>query len=722
MNGIPELIAPEESAPINFSAVPDDLRITSCMPGYRILPAADLLVARFDGGGASRILRLSPENLSVAWSSRQPVSPGERIGMRLDVGQQTRMPLLAEVTGVTLATGGERELSVRLVSPELHEGRSILGICEDLLEMGLARPPETRAAIRESIQGAARVREVAAGLARERVRGILHSQFTAPFAIRAVDFDEIPGRLVWESDGPKVPAPFMVEGHGFNSVFQIPVEDATFDRRVVNTLLPDQITRVRNRWRRRAFAQAESMVAFNHPLWPQLQILRPLRDMSYNGLSFVTDPRIDVMYPGLMVPEVRVLLPGRPALLMSGEVRSIVEDRDGRRICGMHLRPRSAGANTNWRERVNEVLHPTTQIGSKWCEDSWDLFEASGYFTLSGKDPTKFTEIKNAFVDVGRRLDGAEYVGFRAVWPSTRGVEASISVLKVYSGSWLGHQMAKRPGAVPTGASAKQVLRDIYLRAHEPLQADPDFRWLIGYCEASVRWMNAAHTEFARPFEASGRACSTPFTLMEGATDESTWPVVPGFTIARAREPERLLVLDAIARQKSHIYREALDLVPDRLDLATSRKHWRRAHLQLEREVIVARREEDGRVVAAAIVETAERGTNLFHLLDSVRLFAVDAAAETAEVERAFSALLGGAATWFRARACERFVYFHETELTLHTAPLTNLGGGRFWVIARELLPEFLDHIHRLTGVSRATAAPAVTLPAASMTSVAIPL
>ena len=38
-----------------------------------------------------------------------------------------------------------------------------------------------------------------------------------------------------------------------------------------------------------------------------------------------------------------------------------------------------------------------------------------------------------------------------------------------------------------------------------------------------------------------------------------------------------------------------------------------------------------------------------------------------------------------------------ESDDLTHTAGMTDLGAGRTWILARELMPDWLEHIFRLT-------------------------
>ena len=63
--------------------------------------------------------------------------------------------------------------------------------------------------------------------------------------------------------------------------------------------------------------------------------------------------------------------------------------------------------------------------------------------------------------------------------------------------------------------SAREALRDIYLRAFEPAQMDSDVKWFFAYCEANVRWIRFINFDFAQWYEHTGQSAVLPFRLME---------------------------------------------------------------------------------------------------------------------------------------------------------------------------------------------------------------
>jgi hypothetical protein len=431
-----------------------------------------------------------------------------------------------------------------------------------------------------------------------------------------------------------------------------------------------------------------------------VQVQRPVLDISYEGLSCFTEPGEDLLYPGMRLTDLQVAMPGRAPVTLRAEVRNISSTPKGRR-CGMYVTPASLDEVRAWRELVEEQMHPNTRAAGEWNEASWDLFERSGYFHLSGKDPSKFQALKTQWFDTQQRLETTPKLGYRVVRPMGQGAreaEASLSVLKPYAGTWLAHQLARqKPRGEASPRSSRHALRDIYLRGYEPVQVDPEVKWLLAYAEAHVRWTRFTKFDFVSWYEHTGQACLFPFRLMEGDTT-IPWPAPRAdLEVATANAEESALLLEALAKTRPMAYREALDLVAERLDLAGIKHDWAQAKLSRERELKVVRK--DGKPLAVAVMETAHPGLNLFNVLDGVHMYPLVEDDSTEDVQEAYLALLSTAAEWYRAR--DRHVFVHYLESThpgyAERAALADLGEGLVWIISASLLPEFIEHLCEAT-------------------------
>ena len=496
---------------------------------------------------------------------------------------------------------------------------------------------------REEITDPGEVLDVLQSLLRNGRPSALCSREQAPIRVEALPCEGAAKRLFFRPL-TRLPARrrYVLEIQGFNSIFQAHVGEPRHEPDgVVSIAVPSCLTRIRRHEHRRVPAPG-LRIRFVHPRWPEIRIERRLRDISHNGLSFYTVPSQDLLYQGLRVDPIELLVPEGPPLLLRAEVHGLQYgtevDSDA---CGMRVTFPTAEEERRWGRIVASFLYPHTRTGSEWTDAAWELYEVSGYFRLSGKTPAHFLRMHDACAEIYRRFDECPRLGYRVVWPSPRGAEGSASALKVYQGTWLGHQLAKRPGPSLDGASSKEVLRGVILGTYEPMLEDPDCRWLLSHCEASVRWVQGAYSDFARTHEATALACVFPFRLLEGNTrDMSGLPPASGeeFVTGAPTSREQQQLLSVLAGTRPLPYREALDLVAERFNLAQIRVTWRGAGLARERQVMVARHA--GHAVAAAILERATHGTNLFHLLDGVRLFCLKPSLGPSLREAAFAHLL----------------------------------------------------------------------------------
>ena len=101
-----------------------------------------------------------------------------------------------------------------------------------------------------------------------------------------------------------------------------------------------------------------------------------------------------------------------------------------------------------------------------------------------------------------------------------------------------------------------------------------------------------------------------------------------------------------------------------------------------------------GEPVAAAVLEDAEEGAHLFHLLDLVRVYPL---AEGGEAH--LGALLQAAREWYAGRGKRQFVCFLEEDVAPPEVPqgVQDLGVADMAIHSADLLPDLLEHIYEVT-------------------------
>lgn len=690
--------------------------------GYRFPDGSRALLARLDGiaSGLFQVRRVGPADLTLTADVPSSVALGLRGRLRVVSGARIAEPLPVEVTRVR--GGGEIRLDdvgVRLLDPPLRATRQLYALLDDLRRQGKVDTPPTDPGVVEHITEPCRVDAVVRSLVRNGCAGTLHGADGRTCRVRPVGpvGGADPSRplllLRWALDGEPPACPIEIRLVGFNSVFVLPVGGVDHDGpgRLV-TRFPGGIVRRRRRVIRRVPASAGLEVVWRHAVLPSLEVRRPLRDISLDGLSFWTSPSDDLLLPGLPIDDLTVREKDRVVARFVAEVRHIHQDEDdaerGRVVGGARIISRTDRDRTRWADFVQDLQNPTSRTGRTSVGEAWDLYDASGYFRLSNTKPEDFAPLRSAFARSMAHLDAAPDLGCQVVYPSERGIEASISIVKLYQGTYFPGQLAKRPRDPALPISGRRVLRDIHLRAYEHLQADPDFRWLLVFVHESASWTEAAYREFPRRYERTEHVWVEPFVAYTGrcggaarlapdaAADTAACAPARGIEMGPATPGEIHLLLERIHRTRGSAYAEALDLVPIRFALAGLTRCWAEAGLTRQREIVVARR--DGRALAAALFECGEKGLHLFNMFDSTRVYALQDE-PAGDVHDARTALLCAAHSWYAARGRDGFTYFLEEGDEAHAtaAGLRALGRANQLVMSSAIVPDFLECIYEVT-------------------------
>ena len=696
---------PSDIPPPDFTEPPPSVRFQRVSgeagPGYRLKEGA-CAIALLVGDRwhtPCGIVRLSPAAVWFTPSDGFMPRLGTRVSAFLLSSKGAVGPLQGTVVSID-ATGpaGGMLLGIQFTSVPRQVGRTILHLLQELHALGLAELARSLSRVREQIDDTSRIRAVVRALINAGGEGLVVGA-EVPVKAEKLDLRTEQTRIVWDSPREWGTPPYIIDMGGYNSIHRIHVPSVEVDAEGRTlTPMPTRIERVRHRWFRRCKVRRSITVSYRHPLWPEVTVsARPVIDISFAGISFEVDMDNDLVFPGLEMTDIELRVEDEPPLYIHGEVRYVVPARNGAPArCGLKVAPRSPKDDGPWMRLVSQELHTTTQNGTETPESVWGLLQQSGYFNLSGKSPDHFEPMKKSFIEFGTRAAAAPRIICQAVWPSERGIEASLSAAKVYAGSWLVHQLAKRPGRAPGVAHTRQILRDIYLRAFEYPQLDPAFQWAIAFIDGEVSW-SMAHVDFAKPYLEQGLSAIEPFRLREAQSADWGDPSTDEhFDVGQAAHFEIAWLLDELARNHSQAYLESLDFVPERFDLAETARLWKEAGMSRERMVFTARRA--GVPLAAAIVEVGETGTNLFRLLDCVRLYVLRPGGEATFVQ-----LLNEARMFYRSKGKSSFAYIqqHADGDHVERSKLNDLGPGNYWAISAQILPEFLEHVYELTAIGR---------------------
>ena len=174
-------------------------------------------------------------------------------------------------------------------------------------------------------------------------------------------------------------------------------------------------------------------------------------------------------------------------------------------MAGLEVRPRTEADEARWTRFVSQSLCPTTRTGEQFLEPLWELYVASGYFNLAGKTTEHFDELRRSFLDLGQRAAQLPHLFCQTVWPSERGVEASLSSVQAPT-AMAGWCTSSRggPASRPAGSRCRGRFSATSTCARwSTPRGIRSSGGLFGYTESTVPWVY--RTRALRPAAAGQR-------------------------------------------------------------------------------------------------------------------------------------------------------------------------------------------------------------------------
>jgi hypothetical protein len=562
------------------------------------------------------------------------------------------------------------------------------------------QPPRAPELSEERIEESGRIGRILRAIARSGVSGKVISNGTPIRTVAVLSDPAGAGSKVrWSYGGPGWSGSTRVELAGRHSLYACDLEFGEAIDGRLTTSVPRRLERVRCRANLRTAAPVGVTLRF--AAHGGRAVERSVCDISRRGISFLLGAR-DSIATGDELANAYLNWQGRLRIRTRVIVRHISERMgDGAAVAGAMVFFDSEDDAENLQVELEKLNNPTTRTGSTWTRDIWDLFERSGYFSLSQKKPADFQPLEAEFRATSRKLARSPELGVQVVWPSSRGVEASASVAVLNRHSVFLYHVARRHGETPPGTSGRTILFDVYQRAIEWIAGRSYARWVVVWVQDVSRLPKRIHLDFVSRYEATRKAGHVTFraievsvhekrdsgvriatSLLSAVVDQAEW-------ITRDVRPAEIdqLVAAANAQWPSCVV-AALDLPPS----ADPRSHlWDDASMTRERRFLVS--EQSGQVQAFAIVDYAESGLHLFGLFDVVRIVSVGRSADQATVR-----LLEHVKGLFAARGKSSFIYACESAQSadeLSTAG-QDLGQTHCTVMSTELLPDFAEYVWEL--------------------------
>jgi hypothetical protein len=423
---------------------------------------------------------------------------------------------------------------------------------------------------------------------------------------------------------------------------------------------------------------------------------RALADASRDGLSFVGTPD-DVISRG---EQLNVVIDWGERLRIQARLCVTHVSRPSATEClfGAMIEFAASEDAYHWYAEIDALVSPRVRTGGMWSRDIWDLFESSGYFTLSNKASEDFEQFRESFRAASRKLARAPELGTQVVWPSGRGVEASASVLALNHHAAFIYHLARRAGPTPPGVTGPEIMHALSAGTTHWLMAQEAMRWLVVWVQDTTKYSKRTHLDFvirhANGVQASSvrfRALEIPVrkpansevrSRLEACSDDDEWTVRP----ARRSELARVAEAASAAYPPSFVQAHALAL-PE----VDCMENWRASGLERGREIVVAERQ--GCIEAAATIEWAEDGVHVFGLFDVLRVIPMGASARA--TEEATAVLLDYARDRFARLDKPFFIFASDPALPVGewAADAKDLGLTHCTVLSVALLPGLLDHL-----------------------------
>ncbi len=490
--------------------------------------------------------------------------------------------------------------------------------------------------------------------------------------------------LEWHPRASELVAPFEVRIEG-------PFSTLTF---IEQTLRwgehprAEDVRNTRQRQMRRVAAPSGARVVV-YGMGGDQPLALDMLDVSFGGVSARVREGLPELVPGLDLPEVVLTWKGGPQLRFAGQVRhrspSPFDDSD---MIGILLTGAPEPLAERWAREVENLLYPTTRSHGHDYQSIWDLFEASGYFDLSGdrRENLDFLMLRDAFETAYRKLAAAPNLGFLVSYESPTRVEATLAAVRAWSRSWFGFHMARNADRPHLVNSDSSPLRDIHFHVYERAGANPDIDWLVGYVRDDAGFSAALHRDFVLTIPG---ACGVPFEVWKLNVTMAGDVRTPDVMEATAEQIE--LVLRALEGQRPHQYLAAHDLVPETYAQHELQAEWAFYGLTRERSMLIAL--DDGIIVAAGVLDAVDDGLHLYGLLDTIRLYELEPGGH-----HQFPSLLLAANEWFFTIGKSSFVCFEENGLpeVMRSVGATSLGSGMVTMLPRTATPDLLERISEL--------------------------
>lgn len=369
----------------------------------------------------------------------------------------------------------------------------------------------------------------------------------------------------------------------------------------------------RRRRRREQRAQVppsrEVWVTFHSPA-TGLEHRRRVRDLSFGGLCFEGDAADDVVWPGLVLEDVRITLPDRTIAGGEIEVRGVEAESRGKLVC--HAANRRVEQVDDWDlvDLLGGLKHPDVEV-----HDGSDFGGVLNLYRRAGLLAT-FIErnlgpIRLEAAATWRRLHEPRAALARSFAFRHNGTtEGAVSAVRAWDRTWLAQHFAS------TSVAAGRMTGALHLAYLDFVLPRSDASYLAFFVRADNNGMISFYSKFsalAGTPEAMERV-SVDYWLHAGGS--APLPVVRSpYATRPLRAGDERALAHAAERSLGRLAAGALDFREGAVTLERTDQRFKEAELRRYRHGAVVTR--DGQAVTAVLREHTTPGVNLTWMLNA---------------------------------------------------------------------------------------------------------
>jgi hypothetical protein len=292
----------------------------------------------------------------------------------------------------------------------------------------------------------------------------------------------------------------------------------------------------------------------------------------------------------------------------------------------------------------------------------YTLFEESGYMALKHKDEmeenfTNMTQVLN-------KVDEKPQLTINVVYYGDGKLLSGASLLRVYNGTFLGHQLASIPGARLYLKSKS----DIYLGFCDFLLNHPYFRYYLAYFNAHSDWHAEMYKNVFEQINDKRKLILDTIQLFEYAigcpgkfflNNEYSTKCLnkPNEFFEFCNERAEPLIADSYGYNSKHFDLKEIKQTYEILGLYVSRRLWGIY--------------KDEKAVAYAVAEAYPDGINLYNLIDMVRIYFID---EAPDIQSIINSLLPEVTQFFKKYKKKKFnLLFKASDNEVHNIKIEGL-------------------------------------------------